>query len=92
MAGAPIGNTNARKENRMWADAIRKTIIQGKRLDALAEKLVSMAAEGDMQALKEIGDRLDGKPSQSIDANIDLTGNLATLIEAARKRIEHAGE
>jgi hypothetical protein len=92
MAGAPKGNTNARKENRMWADAIRKTIVQGKRLDALAEKLVSMAVDGDMQALKEIGDRLDGKPSQSIDANIDLTGNLATLIEAARKRIEHAGE
>lgn len=66
--GAPIGNTNGKKENRLWADAIRKKVIQGKSLDKLAAKLVQMAEEGDMSALKELGDRLDGKAKQQIEA------------------------
>ena len=36
----------------------------------LAEKCVATALEGDMQAMKEIGDRLDGKPKQQTE----LTG------------------
>ena len=37
-----------------------------KKLRALAEKLRDRALEGDVTALKEIGDRLDGKPAQTI--------------------------
>jgi hypothetical protein len=66
MAGAPPGNTNARKENRLWSDAVRKCIVQGKKLDALADVLIAKALEGDMVAIREIGDRLDGKPKQAI--------------------------
>ena len=64
--GAPSGNKNGVKQNRVWADAIRKCIAQGKRLDKLAAKLVDLAEAGDLQALKEIGDRLDGKAAQQI--------------------------
>lgn len=39
---------------------------KGKKLQALAEKLVDAGLEGDIPALKEIGDRLDGKPAQAI--------------------------
>lgn len=35
-------------------------------LDALAENLLAKCDEGDMSALKELGDRLDGKPAQVI--------------------------
>lgn len=67
--GAPIGNTNGAKENRLWGDTIRRAVAQdnGKRLRAIAEKLLDLAAEGDIQAIKEFGDRIDGKAPQSVD-------------------------
>lgn len=37
-----------------------------KRLFNIADRLVTMAEAGDMQAIKELGDRLDGKPAQAI--------------------------
>lgn len=68
MAGAPEGNTNAKADNRLWANTIRRAVAQSdpERLRLIAEKLLSLAAEGDMQAMKELGDRLDGKPAQSV--------------------------
>ena len=70
--GAPVGNTNSNKNNRIWANTIRKLAIQEdyKRIHAIAEKLFEKAAEGDLGATKEIGDRLDGKAI----ATQELTG------------------
>jgi hypothetical protein len=61
--GAPFGNTNSNKNNRIWANTIRKLAIQEdyKRIHVIAEKLFEKAAEGDLGAMKEVGDRLDGK-------------------------------
>jgi hypothetical protein len=66
--GAPVGNNNSSTDNRLWANTIRRAIAQGnpERLRAIAEKLLDMAAEGDLGAIKELGDRVDGKPSQSV--------------------------
>lgn len=36
------------------------------KLRSIAEKLVESALEGKMDAIKEIADRLDGKPAQAI--------------------------
>ena len=66
MAGAPKGNTNARKENREWANAIRRAVKQRKRLGPLAKALLDKAEAGDVSALKEFGDRYDGKVAQQI--------------------------
>ena len=70
--GAPVGNTNSSKNNRIWGNIIRKLAIQEdyRRLHAIAEKLYEKAAEGDLGAAKEIGDRLDGKSV----ATTELTG------------------
>lgn len=46
----------------------------------IAEKLMTMAEEGDIQAMKEIGDRLDGKPSQAIDVGSDPERPLVTKV------------
>lgn len=62
---APIGNKNAVK-NKVWSDAIRRAVMQGKRLDKLAEAIITAAEGGDISALKEIGDRLEGKVTQTI--------------------------
>jgi hypothetical protein len=60
---APKGNTNANKA-KIWSDAVRKAILMNGRLDLLANSLINKALEGDIPALKEIGDRLEGKPAQ----------------------------
>jgi len=74
--GAPAGNNNYLK-GRRWKDAINRALekrsaaLGVEALDELAEKLLAMAEAQDIQALKELGDRLDGKPSQAIDLGSD---------------------
>lgn len=68
---APIGNQNAAKAKR-WSDAIDRALALRCKgdgiaaLDALAEKLLLLADAGDISALKELGDRIEGKPAQAI--------------------------
>ena len=72
MAGAPKGNKNSSLENRLWADTIRRAATQDpKKLRKIADNLLTLAEGGDIQAMREIGDRLDGKPHQTIAAEVD---------------------
>lgn len=74
------------KSDKIWADAVRRAVnrrlenAEGKpkKIEHLADKLVDLALDGDMTAVKEIGDRLDGKPHSTSDMNVkgDLTVNL----------------
>ncbi len=91
---APQGNQNYIK-GRRWKDAIDRAL--GKRsasagveaLDALAEKLLALADDGDLGALRELGDRLDGKPTQLIggdpenplqsNMNVNFVGTNSTV-------------
>ena len=70
MAAAP-GNQYAAKE-RVWTAAINKALEKRSalgRMEALAdlaEKLLDQCSEGNLVALRELGDRLEGKPGQSM--------------------------
>lgn len=88
--GAPKGNQNAKKENRLWADAIRIAIVSGKKLRPLAEKLIAKAEEGDMAAMREIGDRLDGKPSQDISTTTHQHHHVHVTVSESSKLITEA--
>ena len=63
-----------RKGEKWWSDAIKLAITEtlegdacGRtKLRAAADALVAKALDGDVTALKEIGDRLDGKAQQAI--------------------------
>jgi hypothetical protein len=57
------GNTHSSKNNRLWAETLRRAVIQSdaERLRQIAEALLDKAASGDVSAIKELGDRLDGK-------------------------------
>ena len=83
MAGAPEGNTNSNKNNRLWADTIRRVLIQsdGERIRALAEALINKASEGDVSALKEIGDRIDGKSAQALTLGGDQDNPIEMVIK-----------
>lgn len=89
--GAPVGNQNATK-NKLWRDALDKRLREYNKgdskveqywaLQAIADKLIEAALEGDMQAIKEIGDRVDGKAVQAIGGDPD-----APLLVQAIERI-----
>jgi hypothetical protein len=76
---APIGNQFA-KRAKIWEQAIKRAIARRANgvidhgLDELADKLIALVAEGDLPALKELGDRLDGKPAQSVALDGDGQG------------------
>jgi hypothetical protein len=85
--GAPKGNTNSAR-GRRWTDAINKALDKRSKaagieaLDNLAEKLLALCDEGDLQALKELGDRLEGKSLQSV--NMDATVDASLTVEIVR--------
>ena len=71
--GRPKGSTN----ERIWADTLRKIgaeYAEGKagpkKIELAARSLVAAAVAGDISAAKELGDRLDGKPKQTVDATV----------------------
>lgn len=77
MAGAPVGNQNAKKAKR-WQSALSRALAkvangQGFEagLDLCADQLVKSAVAGEQWALREIGDRFDGKPTQVIGGDED---------------------
>ena len=65
------------KPDKLWRDALQRAVKREiddadgkptKALEVMADKTVKKAVEGDMAAIKEIGDRLDGRPAQQIQA------------------------
>jgi Family of unknown function (DUF5681) len=67
------GNPGGQPKNRVWRDAIERAInrrkgkldLQG--IDELADKLLDTAFAGDMVAMREFGDRIEGKAIQAIE-------------------------
>jgi hypothetical protein len=61
--GAPEGNDNARK-GKMFYDQLRKILVQNDQLKLrnICDKVVKAAENGDAWAIKEVMDRMDGKP------------------------------
>lgn len=79
------GNPEGKRTNKPFWSAIDKAIAQddGERLRRAAEHLLDAAAEGKPWALKEIADRLDGRPANSVEMSgsigIGLVGLLGSI-------------
>src|ERR1700686_5291801 len=73
------------KSDKIWRHAIMRAVNRlandgkTKHLDILALRLIKSAAEGDVAALREVGDRLDGKPAQ--EGTLDVTASSSTGLE-----------
>lgn len=87
MAGAPKGNTNGRGK-RVWSSAIRKRIVQRADMDKLADLVIDMALAGDMAAIREIGDRLEGKPHTSVEVSGKLDVREHIGLQEAGHRVD----
>jgi hypothetical protein len=65
-------NPGGRPKEKPFRDALRMEIAQATADDSLrslrriARKLLDEASEGDLQAIKEVADRMDGKVPQGI--------------------------
>jgi hypothetical protein len=77
-----MSNTNSRGQQRdkPYRDALRMELAAAeaagngmKTLRSIARKHIALADRGDMQAIRELADRLDGKPAQAVET----TGELA---------------
>ena len=70
------GNAGGRPKERPFLDALRIALNEEngdqkkKRLRVIADKLVRAAEEGEAWAIKEVMDRVDGKPAQTADVNV----------------------
>ncbi len=79
------------KCEKRWREAILLAVKRehedgGKLLNRIATRLVKKAMEGDIAAIKEIGDRIDGKAHQaaSMEGDMDLrvTHITRTIVDA----------
>ncbi len=70
--GRPAGVENKFKPFK--AALLRYADAHPDKLDALASKLWILAERGDIQAMKEIADRMDGKPPQGHGQDEELGG------------------
>lgn len=75
------------KSDKIWRDAIMRAVKrrlagegEPQALEKLADKLVDEGLNGDISAIREIGDRLDGKPSQQVNVNGDDDGGPVRMI------------
>lgn len=65
-------NPAGAKSDKIWRDAVMRAVRRRdsdedpQALEKLADVLVATAMAGDVVALKEIGDRLDGKPAIAV--------------------------
>ncbi len=65
------------KSDKIWRNAIMRAVKRRdsgedpQALEKLADKVVTEGLDGNMAALKEIGDRLDGRPAQSVAMTVD---------------------
>lgn len=74
MAG--VKGRSGPKQEKPWRDALMLAVNRAhakggeKAIHRIADAVVKAAIAGDMQAAKEIGDRLDGKPRQELEATV----------------------
>jgi hypothetical protein len=64
-------NPRGQQRDRLYREALRLELAAAgedlKKLREIAKVHIDMAAAGDMQAIKELADRLDGKPTQLLE-------------------------
>ena len=88
------GNPGGRIHDRPFADALRialaeeDPVTKTRKLRQIADKLVSSAVSGEAWAIKEVMDRIDGKPVQSAEVNATVDHNVTHNSEPVSETVE----
>lgn len=89
---AELGNEYAAK-GRQVEKLLERILVQedAKRLREGLNKLMDKVADGDQRALEFVTERLDGKPKQQVDANLNHRGELSInheLVAGAKELLQ----
>ena len=86
-----MANPRGQQRDKPFRDALRMELAalgeDSKALRSIARSLIAAASEGKMDAIKEIGDRMDGKPAQAME----MSGSLAVTHEEALDELDEPG-
>jgi hypothetical protein len=91
--GRPIGSLNKEKPFKLALQVALHARPQS--LRRIADKLIDKGEEGDLPSIREIADRLDGRPVQGIDRHDVVITQLSDeelLVIASGGRIEDEPE
>lgn len=101
MAGAPVGNKNAAR-GKHWRDALKAELAtfedkklkvkRGLALRRIARQVIRDAICGEMDAIREIGNRLDGKPVQSTEVTLEVNARMVLVSYVARLGVDGTRE
>jgi hypothetical protein len=87
MAGRPKGSRN-RQSCKPFRDALRMEVFGAgddrKALREIAQGLIRKARNGEVAAIREVADRLDGRPAQAVE----MSGGLTITHEEALEQLE----
>src|SRR5687768_4947393 len=94
------GNPKGRPRSITLSEAYRKLLAQvdesdpgGRtRAEVLAEQMYLKAKTGDVQALREMADRVEGKPRQTVALSVERREQLEQAVEGIMRDAEAAGE
>jgi hypothetical protein len=82
-----MANPRGQQRDKPFRDALRMEISEAgddkRRLRRIAQALLDKAAEGDVPAIKEVADRLDGKVPQGIGGDEEI-GPIKMVFEWAK--------
>ena len=85
--GAPKGNKNAARKNRLVSDTLSRVITQNPdKIRKACEALLDKAAEGDLPSFREISDRMEGKPVQAIEGTGE-GGSITVIFTSDDKKV-----
>lgn len=69
------GNPGGRPKSKLFREALLAELADAgddkEELRDIARKLIDMAKDGDIQAVKEVADRLEGKPAQESSVSFE---------------------
>ena len=84
----PVGSIQDRRFKAALIRQIDEAMGDPRKLDAIADALITKAMEGDIQAIREFADRIDGKPAQESTVTVqhrraaELTDDELAIIAA----------
>lgn len=93
---SPARGRAAGKSLKVWRDALQRELNKPvdpkeanspKRLEGVATACVNAALEGDMTAIAEIGNRMDGRPKMA-EEDAEAFDNFGTMLADAWSRLK----
>lgn len=88
------GNPNGRPKKLPLTDVIRQKLEASRKgqkvsnAEAIADKLIEMALGGNLEAMKELADRAEGKPKQRTEFSGPDGGSIPLDMPVSRNEIE----